>query len=256
VTGPRPLRIGISACVFHEDPARTTFHGKPLYYVERGMAAFVASEGAVAYMVPEPATGAAFEAYARDLDGLVLAGGVDIDPRGYGEEPARPEWSGDAVRDAYELDLVRAMLAEDKPVLGICRGHQLLNVCFGGTLYQDVRTMIDGALVHRDADVYDELSHEIDIVPGSWLASVYGHATRARVNSVHHQAIKEPGRGVVVEARSTEDGVIEAMRVEGPRWVRGVQWHPEFSDPADERVLDRRPLLRAFLDAVGERRGG
>ncbi len=256
MSSPRPLRIGISACVFHEDASRTTFHGKPLYYVERGMAHFVAAEGALAYMVPEPMGASATAAYAADLDGLVLAGGVDIDPRNYGEEPARPEWSGDAVRDAYELALMRAMVEADKPVLGICRGHQLVNVGFGGSLYQDVLTMIPGALVHRDADVYDDLSHAIDIEAGSWLSGVYGGIDKATVNTVHHQAIKQPGRGVVVEARSTADGVIEAIRVEGPAWVRGVQWHPEFSDPADGKVLDRRPLLRAFLEAAAKLRRG
>lgn len=256
MTSPRPLRIGISACVFHEDPTRTTFHGKPLFYVERGMARFVAAEGAVAYLVPEPMDAAACAAYAADLDGLVLAGGVDVDPRNYGEEPARPEWSGDGVRDAYELALLRAMVDANKPVLGICRGHQVVNVAFGGSLYQDVLTMIPGALVHRDADVYDDLSHAIEIEKGSWLSEVYGGISSATVNTVHHQAIKTPGRGVVIEARSPVDGVIEAIRVEGPAWVRGVQWHPEFSDPADTRVLDRRPLLRSFLEAAARLRRG
>lgn len=259
MNAPRPLRIGVTAGLFHEDRARTTFHGKPLYYIEESMVRFVASEGAVAYLVPGAAASGAHAVsagYADDLDGLILAGGVDIDPRGYGEEPARADWSGDAVRDAYELALLGAMIERDKPVLGICRGHQLLNVYLGGSLYQDVRTMADGARVHRDADLYETLSHDIDLVPGSWISSIYGGATRVHVNSIHHQAIKAPGRGVVVEARSVEDGVIEAIRVEGPRWVRGVQWHPEFRNPENPRELDRRPLLLAFLAAAREGLGG
>ena len=247
-----PLRIGISASVFHRDPARAVFGGKPLYYVEQGLAGYVGSEGALAYLVPGTGDDEA-AAYAHDLDGLVLAGGVDVWPGHYGEEPARPEWTGDAVRDRYELALARAVIAADKPVLGVCRGHQLINVAFGGSLYQDVATMVTGAIAHRDADVYDRLGHPIDIEPGTWLAGVYPGVTRAAVPSVHHQVIKQPGRGVIVEARATADGVVEAIRVEGPGWVRGVQWHPEWSDPA--AVLDPRPLYRSFLDAARARRG-
>ncbi|HVV88139.1 MAG TPA: gamma-glutamyl-gamma-aminobutyrate hydrolase family protein [Kofleriaceae bacterium] len=254
MTSPRSLRIGISASVFHEDRSRTVFHGKPLYYVERGLVRYVGGEGAVAYLVPGTARDDEALAYAADLDGLVLSGGVDVAPRMYGEAPARPDWAGDAVRDRYELALVRAMFDADKPILGICRGHQLLNVYLGGSLYQDVTTMVPGAIVHRDAEVYDALSHPIDIEPGSWLSNVYGGITRATVTSVHHQAIKRLGRGVVVEARSPVDGVIEAVRVDGPRWVRGVQWHPEWTDPGDRSLLDPRPLYQSFLAAVRARR--
>lgn len=252
------LRIGVSACLFHQDKARTTFNGRPLAYVERSMVRWVASQGAVVYVVPEPEGDPAL--YAEDLDGLVLTGGVDVAPGSYGEEPLRPEWSGDAIRDAYEIALARAMIDAGKPVLGICRGHQVLNVAFGGTLHQDVLTHVPGARVHRDAEIYDGLFHDIEIEPGSWLASVYGGITRATVNTVHHQAIKEAGRGVVIEARSTEDGVIEAMRIECAAWVRGVQWHPEFTpyEPRDGEeapaLLDRAPLLASFLQAAEARR--
>lgn len=261
------LRIGVSACIMHADPARTIFHGKPLYYVERSMLRWVGSQGALAYLVPDPMGDAALAAdLAADLDGLVLAGGVDVAPQSYGEEPTRPEWSGDAIRDAYELALIRAFVAVKKPVLGVCRGHQVLNVAFGGTLYQDIRTFVEGSLVHRDADVYDSLAHEIDLVPGSSLAALYPGIGRARVNTVHHQAVKDPGPRVVVEARSSTDGVIEALRVEGEPYVRGIQWHPEFAHamrspapgeqpPPDPSTLDNAPLLADFMAAARERRG-
>lgn len=249
-----PVRVGISACLFHADPARPVFHGKPLYFLERSMARWVASLGAVVYLVPDPSDGADPAAHARDLDGLVLQGGVDVSPRSYGEEPLRPEWNGDAERDAYEMRLVRGMLDLDKPVLGVCRGHQLLNVIFGGTLYQDILTQVGGARVHRDAEIYDRLAHEMVIEPGSSLAALYPASPTARINSVHHQAIKDLGRGVVVEARSASDGIIEAMRVEGPAYVRGVQWHPEFVAPEDTELLDGRPLLASFVEACAARR--
>jgi putative glutamine amidotransferase len=248
----RKPRIGLSACLFHADPARQVFNGRPLYYLERSMARWVGSQGALAYLVPDAAeaNGSTVADIAADLDGLVLQGGVDVSPRSYGEESIRPEWSGDAARDAYEIALVRAMIDADKPVLGICRGHQLLNVAFGGTLYQDILHQVSGARVHRDAAVYEKLAHRIVIEPGSWLDALYPGVGPVTVNSVHHQAIKEPGRGVRIAARSEEDGVIEAMTIDGPRWVRGVQWHPEFAAPNDPNQLDNAPILGEFLTAA------
>lgn len=254
MTASPPLRVGIAACLFHRDAARPVFNGKPLYYVESSMARWVASQGALAYMVPEPQGPSQVERIADDLDSLVLAGGVDMSPRSYGEEARKPEWSGDAVRDDYELTLVRAFVARAKPVLGICRGHQVLNVAFGGTLHQDILTDVAGARVHRDPVPYDQLTHEIDIEPGSSLSLMYGGATRARVNSVHHQAIKTPGKGVIVEARSSEDGVIEAFRVEGAAYVRGVQWHPEFAHPTPTGQLDSAVVLTDFMAAIDRRK--
>jgi len=250
----RPLRFGVSACLFHADKDRPVFNGKPLYYLEASMARWVSSQGAVVYLVPAPGVGAQAAAYAADLDGLVLAGGVDVCPRSYGEEPLRPEWAGDAVRDAYEIALARAFIAEKKPVLGICRGHQVLNVALGGSLYQDIGQQIDGALVHRDKDIYDKNAHEIVIEGGSDLARVVGVAGRARVNSVHHQAVKALGEGLVIDARCAADGVVESIRLPGDTFVRGVQWHPEFTDESDPSLLDNAPILAAFQAAAGSRR--
>lgn len=244
-------RIAISACVFHEDRARPVFHGRALYYVERSMAELISSRGALAYLVP-PRSDHDYAAYAADFDGLVLSGGVDVAPGSYGEAPLRPEWAGDPVRDQYELALLRAALAADKPVLAICRGHQLLNVAFGGTLHQDISTYVERARVHRDAQLYDGNEHEIEIYEGEPLAGIFG-TTRGLINSVHHQAIKDLAPGLVAEARSIEDGLIEAVRAEGHDWVRGVQWHPEFRQ-GDPTLLDASLLLSSFLQAALRRR--
>jgi putative glutamine amidotransferase len=255
---PRALpRVGVAACLFHADRSRPVFNGKPLYYLEGSMARWIASGGALVYMVPPAPRGAEATAhvYAHDLDGLVLAGGVDVSPTSYGEEPLKPEWSGDAVRDAFEIELARAFHERGKPVFGICRGHQVLNVAFGGTLYQDIVTLVPGARAHRDAEVYDRHWHEIDVAPGGELARVLGVAGRVKVNSVHHQAIKDLAPGFVADARSADDGVVEAAYLPGEAFVRGVQWHPEFTDRADPSYLDDAPLLRAFLDAAARRRG-
>ncbi|HEX6364365.1 MAG TPA: type 1 glutamine amidotransferase [Albitalea sp.] len=248
------LRIGISACFFHADPERPIFTGKTLQYIEQSVAHWVMSTGALAVMVPSPegdtrVGDVTLADYAQWLDGLVLSGGADVAPSSYGEAPIDPRWAGDPVRDAYEKTLAAAFVAERKPVFGICRGLQLLNVAFGGTLYQDVATQCPGVPSHREASLYDRHFHEIELVPGSRLADLYPGVRRARVNSVHHQAIKDLAPGFAVEARSAEDGLVEAVRRRGDSYVAAVQWHPEFHRP-DFGTLDDRAILDDFLHAA------
>src|SRR5262249_7236441 len=149
-------------------------------------ARWVISEGAMVYMIPSPADGAPVTLmdYAADLDGLVLQGGSDVCPVSYGEEPLKPEWSGDRVRDLYEIELFRAFASLGKPVLGICRGLQLVNVALGGTLIQDIGTQLPAARVHRDWEVYDQLFHELDFSADSLLGK--SGKSKGRVNSIHH----------------------------------------------------------------------
>jgi putative glutamine amidotransferase len=252
--------IGVSACFFHADPARPIFTGKTLQYVEQSIVHWVQSAGALVFVIPSP-DGATRRGdielvdYANALDGLVLEGGSDMWPGSYGETPLRPEWSGDRIRDDYEMALTRAFIAADKPVLGVCRGLQVLNVAFGGTLFQDIASQKEGSRAHREAALYDRNFHEIDFVAGTRLAQLYPGRTRATVNSIHHQGIRTLADGFVVEALSPDDGIIEAFRRDGPAYVAGVQWHPEFHDPADSRLLDGDPILADFLAAVRTRRG-
>lgn len=252
------LKIGLSACFFHPDPARPIFKGKTLQYLEQSIAHWVMSTGALAVMIPSPAGDTrrgdvTLEDYAAWLDGLVLQGGSDVWPGSYGEAPLQERWSGDRVRDEYELALVRAFTEVGKPVLGVCRGLQLINVAFGGTLYQDVATQHPGALVHRDFELYDRNLHEVELVPGSRLAALYPGIAVATVNSVHHQAIKDLAPGLVVEARCPRDGLVEAVRRPGAGFVAAIQWHPEYQRPGLGTTLDDGPILQDFLDAA--RRG-
>ncbi len=248
------LKIGISACFFHADPARPIFTGKTLQYVEQSVAHWVMSTGALAVMIPSPA-GDTFRGdvtlahYAQWLDGLVLEGGSDVWPGSYGEVPLQERWSGDRIRDGYERGLLEAFDALGKPVFGVCRGLQLMNVAFGGTLYQDIPTQLPEARAHRDAALYDQLFHEVEFQPGAELTRLLGGPGRARVNSVHHQAVKDLAPGFVVEARSPGDGVIEAIRRPGGSYMAAVQWHPEFHR-AGSGVLDDGPILNDFLSAV------
>lgn len=246
------LRIGVSAAFFHADPQRPLFKGKTLAYIEQDLAHWLMVEGALPYLIPAPHPSLAVDVsvYARDLDGLVLQGGVDVAPGSYGEEPLRPEWSGDRIRDAYELALLHVFIEHKKPILGVCRGAQLLNVAMGGTLYQDITTQMTGARVHRDWEVYERNVHELTIEPGGHLSALYPDVKRARVCSVHHQGVKDLGRDLDIEARSADDGVIEAIRRRGQPWVFGVQWHPEWHPMNDASLLDGGPLLRSFLTAA------
>lgn len=250
------LKIGISACFMHADPARTLFTGKTLQYVEQSIAHWVMSTGALAVMIPSP-TGATqrgdvtLDHYAQWLDGLVLHGGADVSPLSYGEQPLQERWAGDRIRDEYEIDLVAAFERHGKPVFGVCRGLQLLNVAFGGTLYQDILTQMPDALRHRDAATYDLNFHTVDLVPGSRLAALYPQTSRVKVNSIHHQAIKGLAPGFAVEAVSNEDGLVEAIRRQdaGKPYLAAVQWHPEFHQ-SDADTIDDAALLADFLDAA------
>lgn len=250
----RPLRMGLSCCYDHADPHRRLFTGKTLLYVEQSMLQWVLEAGVLAYPVPPVSgtvTGLSLTEIVADLDGLVLHGGADVCPRSYGEEPLRSEWEGDAVRDAYEIALVHAFRAADKPVLGICRGIQVLNVALGGTLHQDLTTQLDTPVHHRDAGLYDRNRHAIDVVEGTLLAKLVGRSGRHLVNSVHHQAVRVLAPGTVVEATSELDGVVEALRVhDGGPWAYGVQWHPEFYGSDDADLLDTMTVRSAFLEAA------
>ena len=249
-----PLRVGISACFFHADPQRKVFKGKTLLYIEQSLAHWLMSTGALAVMLPTTPSSGQMRTLLGWVDGLVLHGGADVSPTTYGETPLQPEWKGDALRDAYEIDLLHACMDMDKPVLGICRGSQLINVGLGGTLYQDITTQRRESRVHRDWEVYDMLHHPVHLVPGGFLSGLYPGLDLVRVNSVHHQAVKNLGRGLQVEANA-DDGVVEAVRwVDSRAYVLGLQWHPEYHDPNDPELLSSQPVLDNFLREVAQRR--
>ena len=248
------LKIGVSACFFYPDPTRSAFAIKTLQYVEQSVPHWVMSGGALPVMIPSPLGETArgdvgFGDYAQWLDGLVLHGGSDVWPGSYGEEPLQTSWSGDRNRDEYEIALVRAFVAAGKPVFGICRGLQLINVAFGGSLYQDIATQRPESLAHRDAVAYDLNFHGVELVADSKLARLLPSDASTKINSVHHQAVKDLAPGFVVEARCPVDGMVEAIRHSGGPWVAAVQWHPEFHK-SELGTLDDEPILQDFLAAA------
>ncbi|MDH5537580.1 MAG: type 1 glutamine amidotransferase [Betaproteobacteria bacterium] len=250
----RPLKIGLSPRFLHHVPRELGFRGKTLQYLEQSVAHWLMTANALVFMLPSIEGGGLLRRgniriadYVETLDGLVLQGGADVSPLTYGEQAIKPEWKGDRTRDMYEIDLLQEFVTAGKPVLGICRGLQLINVAFGGTLYQDIGEQHGDDVEHYDAHSYDHNFHEIRLVGGSALAALYPDVDRARVNSIHHQAVKSLGQDVKVEALAAPDEMIEAVRWHGTSYVVGVQWHPEFHDPKDRELLDGGPLLQEFL---------
>lgn len=208
------------------------------------------SVGAVPWMVPlldnDPDT---LRAIYDHLDGVFIAGGVDVDPASYGEEQHALCGRTDLPRDIVELAFTRWALEDGKPFLGICRGMQVMNVAQGGTLYQDCADQLPGSIKHdyfpNAGFARDHLAHEVTVEPASRLHAAFG-ADRATVNSMHHQGVNVLGDGLVATAFSP-DGLIEALETEDDAFAVGVQWHPEMlidSDPGTHR------LFTAFIDAA------
>jgi putative glutamine amidotransferase len=181
-------------------------------------------------------------------DGVCLPGGPDVQPSLYGEE-LRADCSVevDPELDRAEMLLVRWAVEDDKPLLAICRGAQLLNVALGGTLWQDVGTMRATEHNHYPSSTRGEVTHHIAVVPASRLHTIAGN-DMVDVNSMHHQAVRDLGRDLAVSARP-HDGLVEAVEHPGRRFVVGVQCHPE------ELYLERPWAERLFLDFVAATRG-
>jgi putative glutamine amidotransferase len=208
------------------------------------------SAGAVPWIVPLLDDEATLRDIYDYVDGVFLPGGVDVDPASYGEARAPGSGRVDAERDRTELTLVRWAAAERKPVLGVCRGAQVINVAFGGTLYQDVAVQREGAIKHDyfptgGRYTRDQLVHDVRVVEGTQLAAALG-VPQLAVNSMHHQGIRDLAPGLVVSALAP-DGLIEGVEASNGQYLIGVQWHPESLVDADPRM---RRLFATFIEAA------
>jgi len=239
----------------YPDIKRKVFGHKTLCYLEKDMAQYLSRENIMPILVPD-LNKKELEKFLSEMDGFVFQGGSDIAPQTYKDTPILDgKWQGDPNRDAYELKIMDFAIKNDKPVLAICRGFQLMNVYFGGTLYQDIGTQRAGSIKHRDAEVYDQLNHGIEFIEGKLLDRLHQIKCQVetpdttRVNSVHHQGVKETGKELEVLAHCPEDGLIEAFlwkdAEEGK--VMGVQWHPEFFYNSHEQLINPDFVYDHFL---------
>lgn len=204
--------------------------------------------GGTPVVVPSSVTDGDWDVLVAHLDGLLFSGGEDVNPVLYGEQSEPCMGQVDAERDVAELGLARKWLASGRPLLAICRGHHVLNVTLGGTLYQDIATYILHALDHGYAPArpMEKLVHPVTLDPRSMLATILG-GTSFEVNSAHHQAVKALGNKLTAVAHA-DDGVVEAIELQGHPFCIGVQWHPEAMVKAVDTMW---PLFEAFVNTAG-----
>lgn len=237
----KPL-IGISSGTFHDKAWCPPIAGHRQSYIDA-----VVNAGGVPLLIPPLADEAVLRALYERIDGVLLAGGGDIAPSWYGEEPHAYLGNVDTARDHTEMPLARWAFAESKPILGICRGVQVLNVALGGSLYQDIPSQIDTTLEHDVSYTKEDwtyMAHELRIASDSRLARVLGVA-QLRTNSLHHQSVKAIATGLRPTAWAP-DGVIEALEGHNGSFVMGVQCHPEaLQEQADPRW---QGLFRALVE--------
>lgn len=225
---PKPL-IGLT-CGIHHEQNGTIFYGSLPSYTR----ALQAAGGLPVLIVPNLDKDTLREIYER-VDGVLLTGGGDVDPAVYGLSSETELRTVDPDRDTTEIDVTRWAAEDDKPLLGICRGIQVMNVAMGGTLYRDIATEF-GQTIDHDLDSQksrDFQGHTVAVRAGSQLATLLGE-THPSVNTMHHQAIRVLGDGLTPVATSP-DGLIEGVERDGAHFFVGVQWHPEelyqYSEP-------------------------
>lgn len=217
----RPI-IGVVGALFERRNAST------ISGISRSYLAAVEAAGGLPLLIHLTDDQDVLDAFYQQCDGLLFCGGGDIAPAHYGQTPHPRLGAVEELRDRVELRLARRAVADRKPVLGICRGIQLLNVALGGTLYQDINAELPGTLDHRESSQRSDrayLAHLLTLERDSWLAEILD-ATTIAVNTLHHQAVRDVASGLRVVGRAP-DGVVEAVEGTGDTFIAGVQCHPE-----------------------------
>lgn len=214
---------------------------RPWYALRQNYCDAIKRAGGLAVLLPHEAEDAA--RYGALIDGLVISGGdFDVDPALFGDRARHDTVTTKDQRTDFEVAITRAVLDHDKPVLGICGGQQLLNVVLGGTLIQHIPDTVVDALAHEQPGSRDAPGHAVQVMAGTLLHRIVG-TDALEVNSAHHQAARDVGEGVIVNALAP-DGVIEGIEDPRRRFCLGVQWHPEYDVSAGDK-----PIFDAFVTA-------
>jgi putative glutamine amidotransferase len=244
-TARSPLRVALTTTI----DTQAGSHARPAVFLYTSYIHALEQAGLAPVLVTPAHSPASIDAIIDGCAGLVLSGGEDVHPSRYGEDPSPALGRVEPLRDAMEFEAVACATRRGMPVLGICRGLQVLNVHFGGTLYQDIMTDREGDhLPHEQAGSWYERSHSATVVPGSLLHTVVA-AERLHINSFHHQAVKHLGRDLRVVARA-DDGLVEAIEHREYPWLLGVQWHPERNEATAPSNDPDRLLIAGFRGAV------
>lgn len=242
----RPI-IGISATLLTAESG--VYLGLERACVINNYIEAVRLSGGIPIILPVIEGNEMIEAQVDLIDGLLLSGGYDITPSIFGEEPALGLEATHPARDIYEISLLQSAAAKEKPILGICRGIQLINVAFGGTLFQDLPSSGFPVLQHFQKTKYSLATHLVKLLPQSKLRKIFGKESLF-TNSFHHQSVKEIAPGFVISAQ-TSDGVIEGIESQNAPFLMGVQWHPEVMCP---QTSGMQLLFSAFIEAAKWRR--
>lgn len=244
-SGRSAMRVALTTTL--EDHAGE--HSRPAVFLYTSYIQALEQIGLAPVLITPTHSPAAIAALLDACCGLVLSGGEDVQPSRYGETPSPALGATLPARDDMEFAALECALRLDMPVFGICRGCQVLNVHFGGTLYQDIDTERPGHLLHQQAAPWSSRTHDATVQSDSLLHRIVG-TDELHINSFHHQAVKELGRDLRVVARA-DDGLVEAIEHETRTWVLGVQWHPERNEAAAPDTDPDRRLFSAFREAVG-----
>lgn len=249
------IKIGVSAKFNSKAPV---FYGETkrhIQYVETHIAKWIARNDGLPFLIPSETDVESDNheyldptAFSTEMDALLLQGGVDVHPSFYGQESPSGNYPYDLARDKYELRLIQSFIKQRKPIFGICRGLQLLNVYFGGSLHENLHS--DQFQKHFDQELEERNTHKILIKKESILSEYFGD--EELVNSIHHQGINRLGEGLNVEAVA-EDGLVEAIsRVDADHFIFAVQWHPEFHEATE--IISAENIFRLFLNSAKNRK--
>jgi putative glutamine amidotransferase len=241
-----PLRVALTTTI----DAHAGSHARPAVFLYTSYIHALEQAGLAPVLITPAHAPSSIAALVEGCAGLVLSGGEDVDPTHYGEQPSPALGRVEPLRDAMEFEALRHATSRGMPVFGICRGLQVINVFFGGTLYQDIMTDREGEhLPHEQGGSWYDRSHDATVFPETMLSRIVS-TSRLHINSFHHQAVKHLGKDLRVVARA-DDGLVEAIEHRTYPWLLGVQWHPERNEAASPAHDPDRRLFGAFRDAVG-----
>ncbi len=244
------MKPPLIAFTMDQSPAadvRPFARGRELYFINAVYVRYLEGADCLPMALPTLLDHSRIPALIAGIDGLLLTGGDDVYAGAYGEEVIPGQWRIDPPRTFFEIELIREALHQHKPLFGICRGCQMINVALGGSLWQDIASQAPGARQHRSPESPILTYHPAAIAAGSRLHAIVGRESLT-VNSSHHQAIRKLAPRLQITARA-EDGIIEGIELPGEDFVLGVQWHPETMD----EMSSSRALLEAFLANCLER---